>query len=492
MKCVIPERCVWWVAKVEGAGDDQVFNRMLNVWIDDTIDQDERVLTRALDECSQLPNTFEGENEENLISQQIWNCLKDAWVVIPYGKRIRFSTASNRRNPDMLIDLIRSNAILKQYQRKQEEINGTHVVYADVEDFETAKDLYNRLNQESGGQGSKLTRKESELIKAIRKSRLSEFSTQQLQTYTGFSHSSINKLMHGYTTRGVSYSGLLEKCPAVAFCERSITLEDEGTKTSRKTRVYTFDEKMYEVWNHFGSVWLEDDKDEPENENKPQIAGGGESGCFLQDADLSRTETDPVKSSNHDNNNNNNNNNNCTASTDLTIDQIHKPNTVYDCKVAPHGPIRNTDPAVDNSCNKDRVENLPRRQNLDNPPIRQVVNIDELKSKDYRITYGNGPGGCSGCGSNNPRYIEGLTERRKVSKDPPQKLCESCYQKIKKRETDYVLSNPDSLGIDKMKGVSTVLDTCVYCNKEKVSWYNFLDRRGVCECCYNQLEAVSC
>ena len=33
--CTIPERCIWWVAKVEGAGDDQVFNRMLTCWIDD-------------------------------------------------------------------------------------------------------------------------------------------------------------------------------------------------------------------------------------------------------------------------------------------------------------------------------------------------------------------------------------------------------------------------------------------------------------------------
>jgi hypothetical protein len=24
-ECRIPERCVWWVAKVEGAGDDQVY-----------------------------------------------------------------------------------------------------------------------------------------------------------------------------------------------------------------------------------------------------------------------------------------------------------------------------------------------------------------------------------------------------------------------------------------------------------------------------------
>ncbi len=47
--CTIPERCIWWIAKVEGSGDDQVFNRMLTCWIDDSPEQDNRVLARILD-----------------------------------------------------------------------------------------------------------------------------------------------------------------------------------------------------------------------------------------------------------------------------------------------------------------------------------------------------------------------------------------------------------------------------------------------------------
>ena len=37
----IPERCVWWVAKMEGTGDDQVWNRMLTVWVDESKEQDD-------------------------------------------------------------------------------------------------------------------------------------------------------------------------------------------------------------------------------------------------------------------------------------------------------------------------------------------------------------------------------------------------------------------------------------------------------------------
>ena len=38
--CTIPERCVWWIAKKEGTGDDQVMNRMLTCWIDESPEQD--------------------------------------------------------------------------------------------------------------------------------------------------------------------------------------------------------------------------------------------------------------------------------------------------------------------------------------------------------------------------------------------------------------------------------------------------------------------
>lgn len=39
-------------SKKEGTGDDQVWNRMLTVWIDDSQIQDDLVLARELDGCT--------------------------------------------------------------------------------------------------------------------------------------------------------------------------------------------------------------------------------------------------------------------------------------------------------------------------------------------------------------------------------------------------------------------------------------------------------
>jgi primase-polymerase (primpol)-like protein len=52
---LIPERCVWWVAKMEGTGDDQVWNWMLTVWVDESREQDDKVLIRELGNATLPP-----------------------------------------------------------------------------------------------------------------------------------------------------------------------------------------------------------------------------------------------------------------------------------------------------------------------------------------------------------------------------------------------------------------------------------------------------
>ena len=225
----IPERCIWWVAKVEGTGDDQVWNRMLNPWIDDSRKQDERVLAKELENAMLLPEK-EIKRPEILICQEIWSMLPDRGVVIPYADRIRFSSSENRRNPGMLIDIIRAHAILMQFQRQSVECNGFSCVVATTEDFEVARSLYHVLNGESGGQISKLTRNEAEVIRAFTESGMTEVKVSDLQKFTGRSNSTIYKMLGGYKGRnGVHYTGLLDKCPAFSFLDRTELSEGGGT-----------------------------------------------------------------------------------------------------------------------------------------------------------------------------------------------------------------------------------------------------------------------
>lgn len=58
---------MWWVSKIEGSGDDQVLNRMLTCWIDDSREQDERVLQRILGKDESAPAAVSRERREVLI-----------------------------------------------------------------------------------------------------------------------------------------------------------------------------------------------------------------------------------------------------------------------------------------------------------------------------------------------------------------------------------------------------------------------------------------
>ena len=46
--CTIPERCVWWLANVSALYDEQVLNRMLICWVDDSEEQDREVYRRKV------------------------------------------------------------------------------------------------------------------------------------------------------------------------------------------------------------------------------------------------------------------------------------------------------------------------------------------------------------------------------------------------------------------------------------------------------------
>ncbi len=263
--CTIPERCVWWMAKVEGAGDDQVFNRMLTCWIDESCEQDDRVLTRVLGENAELPVSGMQERREVLICRTMWEIIgKERFgVVIPFARRIRFQTNSNRRNPEMLLDLVKANALMHFMQRKRQESNGSTFLLATREDFDAAVRLYSMLNGITGGQTTKLTKKEFDLLTTIERSRWAEFTIPMLQKVTGLPNGNVHKIIHGFINKGASYSGLLEKCPAIAYTDRTIIADDDicGVSTRRRTNAYTFDRDLYRQWCAGGSVWLDNDPD---------------------------------------------------------------------------------------------------------------------------------------------------------------------------------------------------------------------------------------
>ncbi len=263
--CTIPERCVWWIGKKEGTGDNQVANRMLTCWIDESPKQDTRVLLAKQKKEQLDPDTIVDESPELVTSRAIWELLHEQliWVIIPYSDRIRFHSIANRRNPDMLYDLIKSQAVLSFMQRRTKTTkDGTLCIYADEADFEAANEVFSKLNETAGGQESKMTKKESDLLLIIGKADRDEFTIQDLQQFTGGSYMGFYRMIKGYDSRGKNYTGLLEKCPALSFTDRMVTItEDDGRIVRRRTEAYTWDRDLYRQWTIGGACWLDRDPD---------------------------------------------------------------------------------------------------------------------------------------------------------------------------------------------------------------------------------------
>jgi len=278
--CRIPERCVWWLAKVEDAGDDQVANRMLTVWIDDSLEQDERVL-RHMKERETREDGSDGEDPDLAVCRAIWRVLKEErlHVSIPYARRVQFSATTNRRNPGILFDLIKASALLHRFQR--EEYDGG--IRANRDDFAAAGRVYAAINGEAGGQETKMTKNEAAALATVATMGWERFTIRMLQEALGLSYHQTYRILHGYASRGTTYSGLLEKCPAVGFSDTLVSEDVEGYTVRRREHLFSFDLAVYRRWARGAAVWLDDDGDRdggpgPSDPGPVTGVGGGE-GC---------------------------------------------------------------------------------------------------------------------------------------------------------------------------------------------------------------------
>ena len=173
----------------------------------------------------------------------------------------------------MLLDLIRSITALLQFQREAVDSDGGRVVVATEEDFALAREIYEALSNESGGQMTKLTRAEAALVDAIRSTGRSLFTIGDMQTLVDRSYSTIYRMLHNLQSRGNQHTGLPEKCPPLTLYDRTET--DDTTGTQKRTRVYVWDYDMDRIWSSGGGCWLTDPDEGSDQGEGPDDDGSG-------------------------------------------------------------------------------------------------------------------------------------------------------------------------------------------------------------------------
>jgi len=503
--CIIPERCVWWVAKVEGTGDDQIWNRMLTCWIDDSEDQDAKVLAQTLDEAAAVPVNEPGVRHELEFCKEMWRSITPVWVVVPFAKRIRFSTSMNRRNPDMLLDLVKAHAVLMQNQRERSESGSMVIINATVEDFRNACRLYRALNGTDGGQQSKLTRRESELVEAIMSRGLGEITVSEMQHITGWSYSVIHKMLHGSVSRGHQYSGLLEKCPAISVCDRTLVTDEGGLNAAhRRSKAYAWDPYVYECWISDDGCWIDgyhsDDQDRRED---PSGGGADDNGRNAKDStsvsgDVCDIEEDNLSNSKIISTHNGKSvsmkqgigerSSVCTHIRELSgsasVDQSAQSDDA-DCPVLKSG---------DDSCSQE-IRNLPAAASVRSPGSENSegsgsLPLSGIRSEEFTgITGGFGTGPCDCCGSKWVNFQERMTSARlKEAPRMNRKICTRCYERARKAESETFRALPGILTRAALTRSSTDHGRCRICDKQKAVWYDPGTKAAVCEQCYRHLD----
>jgi len=504
--CTIPERCVWWIAKKEGTGDDQVMNRMLTCWIDESSEQDARVLAAKQEKEEQDPDTFTDEPDELTICREIWEILHGQliWVIIPYSRRIRFQRISNRRNPDMLYDLIKSHAALFFMQRRQKTgEDGMLCVYADERDFAAATEVFTLLNGTAGGQESKMTKKESDLLAIIEKADRDEFTIQDLQKLTGVSYLSIYRMIKGYDSRGKNYTGLLEKCPALSFTDRTVTMnEEDGISVRRRTEAFAWDRELYRQWMNGGACWLDHDPKSGHNDygDFQQLQQGFSN--FSATAENEKGASGSPGSSKRDDCTNNsvlnegvfqqNRNYGGGPEPEMNSPQyLQKPRSAENEKRSPPGAAgsgentANRAPGSISSRTKDAENVLKTEDGAEKPDLPRPV-----RAKDYKkLEVPEPKTPCWSCGKKGSRYVEKYTvERRARPKDQQQarRICRSCYNEVVKAEQTASVPLPGAVEISRCSRVTADIGKCSVCGVAKAVWLDRETGVKLCEHCYGR------
>jgi len=488
--CIIPERCVWWVAKVEGSGDDQVWNRMLTCWIDDSEEQDELVLARELEAAESLPADEDDLRFETVVCHHIWNQLTPVHVVIPFAKRIRFSSSANRRNPGMLLDLIKSVATLHQHQRERSRTKGRDVIYATVDDFRKACRIYQALNGECGSQASKLTRKEAELATKMQETGRAEFTMQELIDIAGpgASYGTLYKRIHGGNSHQTHYDGLLEKCPAITFVDRTDVSDSGGN--SKRQRVYIWNRDQYEMWISGGGCWLDSSSSSSSHDGGPGADGhSGNVGTIRNDSETLPT-INGGRNEEKKENNKKIDNNNKHYRKDEEVQSIHKPTLTYNS--APENfrisdntseviPSEQAPPAV-----VETEDDLDHRNISQPSAITPKLPLSDIDPDDFGPINGVWGGPCAVCGGKWVQYTEKFSQKQKDEGRFSRKICAKCYSKAIAKKSLTFTALPGMLNTANMRQTNVDIGRCDVCKTGAATWVDQDTKQKICQVCYSR------
>ncbi|WP_245249554.1 hypothetical protein [Methanolinea mesophila] len=508
----LPPRCVWWVLSVDNPGDDQVLNRMMNPWIDDSEQQDMRVRDHIFARACRSGGAPE-EDEDVAVCREIFSLVREQLytVRIPFAKRIRMDSIRNRRNPIMFLDIVRSFAALRFMQRGSRTLpDGTTEIDAAEEDFRDAAGLFTALDSTDGGQTSKLLKNEKLLLDSVLAMKTGEFTLKDAQAWMGLPYVAVRRILHGRLERDRDTGGLLAKCPALGVIEMTVSEGTIAAVTRKRENHYTFDYERYRSWTRGNGVWLSEGDPDHKNRDGPDpndpikkrdgITNGIRSD-FLENGQIENP--DDIKE---------NTKNNCTLRSHNSKSAASPPDPGNSHQGGEGSEVCSRDPGSWDHENENIPENErngkedEERENLVIPDLipsgPPMGSWDHLREQDYIALPYDSDEPCHLCGSapTSSVKIRQLT-------DPPdgeeKYLCFVCLKRVRERERTAKRDNFNTKsGPAQVKGIAPLpgllnpgdftrakcsQGKCAICGGNDAVFRSASKAMSCCEKCYGRL-----
>lgn len=266
LKLSLPARCPFWVVKANLNGDEQVLDRQLVIWTDESYEQ-LRSIQNAIFSAAACPEKT-AEQESVLISREIWQHISPATVLIPWSSDIECSEHMDARNIKLLIALIQAHALMAGAKRVK---NTEGHIIADRDDFKAAARLMNPLLQNKGGsQKLKLSSAASSLLDFLKGEPSGDIPFDDVRKFTKMSKAVLSQALYG--RNDTQTEGLLAVCPAADVVDVSVTATlNNGVTRSSRQKAIRWSKEAYDRWLESAGIFAlksvnsSDSKHEPVN-----------------------------------------------------------------------------------------------------------------------------------------------------------------------------------------------------------------------------------
>lgn len=242
----LPVRAVYWVVKVNLNGDEQILDRQLLFFVDESNEQMKRIQTKIKEGFLPPPEESLSPKEKGdittSISKFIWeNVPDDVLVHIPYAKDINIGTGIDPRNTKIFFALIQAIALMRAPIRQRAWDEG---ILASIEDFREAARIINPLLGNKGGsQTLKLSSPALTVLDWLLTKESGTYTYGDIREGVGYSQKKLSEALNG---RGDLKNGGLEQCNGIEITSinvRELPGYNDPLGTSKTTN------KKVVIWN---------------------------------------------------------------------------------------------------------------------------------------------------------------------------------------------------------------------------------------------------